>query len=62
MQARDVATAVAPTALTDEGAARAPLGDTIQLREVLGTAEQAARGMLEAEEALRRATRRCTTP
>jgi hypothetical protein len=62
MQARDVGTAVAPTALADEGAARAPLGDTIQLREILGTAEQAARGMLEAEEALRRATRRSTTP
>jgi hypothetical protein len=36
-----------------EGAADAALGETIpQLREVLGPAEESARGMLEAEDAL----------
>jgi hypothetical protein len=38
----------------DEGAADAPLGETItRLREILDPAEQTARSMLEAEEALR---------
>ena len=54
MQARDVEPPVAPTALADEGAAEAPLGETIpQLSEILGPAEETARRMLEAEEALR---------
>jgi hypothetical protein len=54
MQARDVEPPVTPTALADEGAAEAPLGETIpQLREIFGPAEESARGMLEAEEALR---------
>ncbi len=54
MQARDADPQVAPTAPADEGAAHAPLGErTPQLREILGPAEENARGMLEAEEALR---------
>jgi hypothetical protein len=53
VQARDVEPPVAPTALADEGATEAPLGETIpQLKEILGPAEETARGMLEAEEAL----------
>jgi hypothetical protein len=43
----------ASTAPANEGAAEAALGETIpQLREVLGPAEETARGMLEAEDAL----------
>jgi hypothetical protein len=54
MQARDAQPPVAPTALADEGAAEEPLGETIpQLREILAPAEETARGILEAEEALR---------
>jgi hypothetical protein len=54
MQARDAQPLVDPTALADEGAADAPLGQTIpQLSEILGPAEETARQMLEAEEALR---------
>ncbi len=54
MPAHDVEDPVAPTTLADRGAAKAPLRDMIpQLREMLGSAEQTARGMLEAEEALR---------
>jgi hypothetical protein len=53
MQAPDGEPPVTPTALADEGAAEAPLGETIpQLREVLGPAERTAIGMLEAEDAL----------
>jgi len=38
----------------DEGAAALPLGETVpHLREMLGPAEETARGMLEEEEALR---------
>jgi hypothetical protein len=59
MQSREVAPPVAPAALADEGAAEAPLGEAIpQLREILGAAEERARGMLEAEEALRRVHQR----
>jgi hypothetical protein len=54
MQPRDAGPQIAPTAPVDEGAAGAPLGETVpQLREILGPAEQTARSMLEAEEALR---------
>jgi hypothetical protein len=54
MQAREAEPRLAPTASVNEGAAEAPLGETIpQLREILGPAEESARGMLEAEEALR---------
>jgi hypothetical protein len=53
MQARDVEPPVAPTARADEGAAEAPLAESVpQLKEILGPAEKTARGMLEAEEAL----------
>jgi hypothetical protein len=53
VQARDVEPPVGPTALADEGVTEAPLGETIpQLKEILGPAEETARGMLEAEEAL----------
>ncbi len=53
MNARDAEPQVAPAHL-DEGAAGALLGEaTPQLREILDRAEQTARGMLEAEEALR---------
>jgi hypothetical protein len=59
MQAREVEPPPAPTAPVDEGAAEAALGETIpQLREILGAAEESARGMLEAEEALRRVHQR----
>jgi hypothetical protein len=57
MQAREVEPPVAepqlaPTALVGEGAAEAPLAETIpQLREILAPVEEAARSMLEAEEA-----------
>ena len=54
MQARDSEPQVAPTVPVDEGAAHALLGErTSQLREILGPAEETARSMLEAEEALR---------
>jgi len=54
MQALDAEPHVAPTAPVAGGAAYAPLGQTIpQLRETVDRAEQTARGMLEAEEALR---------
>jgi hypothetical protein len=54
MQARDMEPQAPPTAPVDEGAAHALLGErTPQLREILGPAEETARGMLEAEEALR---------
>jgi len=53
MQSRDADPQVAPTAPVDEGAAHALLGETTsQLREILGPAEETARSMLEAEEAL----------
>jgi hypothetical protein len=59
MPAREVEPPPAPTAPVDEGAVEAALGETIpQLREVLGPAEETARGMLEAEEALRRVHQR----
>jgi hypothetical protein len=54
MQARDAEPEVATMAPADEGAAHALLGErTSQLREILGRAEETARSMLEAEEALR---------
>jgi|GEM_PF-1881544 len=54
MQAGDAEPRVRPTAPVDEGAAEALLGETTpQLREMLRPAEETARGMLEAEEALR---------
>ena len=54
MQARDSQPQGAPTAPVAEGAAHALLGErTSQLREILGPAEETARSMLEAEEALR---------
>jgi DNA helicase IV len=54
MQTRDAEPQVAPTAPVDEGAAHAPLGQrTPQLSEILDPAEQTARDMLKAEEALR---------
>jgi hypothetical protein len=54
MQAREVEPPLASRAPADGGALEAALGEmTAQLREVLGSAEQTARGMLEAEEALR---------
>jgi len=54
MQARDAEPPVAPTTRADTRVAEAPLEETIpQLREILGPAEEIARGMLEAEEALR---------
>jgi hypothetical protein len=53
MQTREVEPPRAPMEPVDEGAAEAALGETIpQLREVLGPAEETARGMLEAEDAL----------
>jgi DNA helicase IV len=58
MQARE-AEPQAATAPVGEGPADTPLGDPVpQLREILGPAEQTARGMLEAEEALRRLRQR----
>jgi hypothetical protein len=54
MQARNVEPRVGATAPADEGAAEAALGETTpQLSETLGPAEEAARGMLDAEDALR---------
>jgi hypothetical protein len=54
MQARDVEAPLAPTALADGGVVDTPLGEAIpELREILGPAEATARGILEAEEALR---------
>jgi hypothetical protein len=54
MQAPDVQPPIAQTALADDGAAEVPLAETIpRLSEILGPAEEAARDMLEAEEALR---------
>src|ERR1700727_720967 len=53
MPAREVQPPLAPTAPVDEGAAEVALQEmTPQLREVLGPAEETARGMLEAEDAL----------
>jgi hypothetical protein len=53
MQARETEPHPAPAAPADEGAAEAALGETTpQLRDVLGPAEETARGMLEAEDAL----------
>ena len=54
MQARDAEPQAAPATPVEEGAADAPFGETIpELREILDRAEQTARGMIEAEEALR---------
>jgi hypothetical protein len=54
MHARDVERPVAPRAQADTRVAEAPLEETVpQLREILGPAEEIARGMLEAEEAVR---------
>jgi hypothetical protein len=54
MQAHDVEAQFAPITPTGEGASGAPLGETfLQLREIPGPAGATARGMLEAEEALR---------
>jgi hypothetical protein len=59
MQARNVEPQVNATAPVDEGAVAKPFGETIpQLREILGPAEETARGMLEAEEALQLVRRR----
>jgi hypothetical protein len=53
MQAREVEPPPAPTAPVEEGTTEATHGETIpQLREMLGPAEESARGMLEAEDAL----------
>jgi hypothetical protein len=53
MQAPEVEPPPAPTAPVVQGAVEAALGETIpQLREILGPAEETARGMLEAEDAL----------
>jgi hypothetical protein len=53
MQAPETEPAHASTAPVDEGAVEAALGEaTPQLREILGPAEETARGMLEAEDAL----------
>lgn len=54
MPAREAEPPLAPTAPAVQDAAEAPLGETApQLREILGPAEETARGILEAEEALR---------
>jgi hypothetical protein len=54
MQAREIEPPLAPTAPVEDDAADAALGETMpQLREVLGPAEETARGILEAEDALR---------
>jgi hypothetical protein len=54
MQAGDAEPQAGLTAPVDEGAAEALLGETTpQLREMLRPAEETARSMLEAEEALR---------
>jgi len=59
MPARDAEPQVPPSAPVDEGAAGALLGETVpQLREILNPAEQTARAMLEAEEALALVRRR----
>jgi hypothetical protein len=56
---RDIEPPLTPPAPVDEGPAEAALGETAQhLREVLGPAEETARGMLEAEEALQRVRER----
>ena len=53
MEARDVDPPVDPGALADQGAAEALLGETPpQLSEILRHAEETARSMLEAEQAL----------
>jgi hypothetical protein len=53
MQAREAEPHLTPPAPVDEGAVEAALRETTpQLREVLGPAEETARGMLEAEGAL----------
>ena len=53
MPAPEVEPPLAPTAPVVQGAADAALGETIPgLREILGPAEESARGMLEAEDAL----------
>jgi hypothetical protein len=53
MSAHEVEPHLVSAPPAEEGAAAAALGETIpQLREVLGPAEQTARGMLEAEDAL----------
>jgi hypothetical protein len=53
MQAREVKPPPTPTAPVDKGTVEAALGETVpQLREILGPAEETARGMLEAEDAL----------
>jgi hypothetical protein len=53
MQAPEIETPLAPTAPVAQGAADVGREETIpRLREVLGPAEESARGMLEAEDAL----------
>jgi len=53
MQAREVKPPPVPTAPVDKGAVEAAPGETIpQLKEILGPAEESARGMLEAEDTL----------
>ena len=53
MQAPEVEPSPAPATPVDKDTADVALGETIpQLREVLGPAEESARGMLEAEDAL----------
>src|SRR5580704_7628941 len=53
MSAHEVEPHLVSAPPAEAGAAAAALGETIpQLREVLGPAEQTARGMLEAEDAL----------
>jgi hypothetical protein len=53
MQAHDMEPAGAATALLDDDPAETLGAASSQLREILGRAEETARGMLEAEEALR---------
>lgn len=61
MRAREVEPVPAPTAPVVKGAAEAALGETSpQLREVLGPAEEIARDMLEAEDALQLVRQRFT--
>lgn len=53
MQAPEVEPSPAPATPVDKDTADVALGETIpQLREILGPAEETARGMLEAEDAL----------
>ena len=53
MQRRDAEPRVATTVVADEDVAEAPLAEPVpQLSGMLGPAEETARGMLEAEEAL----------